>query len=98
MWGAQCLLEVQCLVRRRFWGGSGRPSMFKGTQKAKTQQKITTQRPDCVAISARRGVISTGVTRVHCSPCAATWTEMFHPCPTVMTHTTAALSETCISM
>ena len=24
MWGAQCLLEV----RRRFWGGSGRPSML----------------------------------------------------------------------
>ena len=24
MWGAQCLLEE----RRRFWGGSGRPSML----------------------------------------------------------------------
>ena len=24
MWGAQCLLEV----RRRFWSGSGRPSML----------------------------------------------------------------------
>ena len=38
MWGAQCLLEV----RRRFWGGSGRPSMLMLVRSAAA---LATMRP-----------------------------------------------------
>ena len=38
MWGAQCLLEV----RRRVWGGSGRPSMLMLVRSAAA---LATMRP-----------------------------------------------------
>ena len=38
MWGAQCLLEV----RRRFWGGSGRPSMLMLVRSAAALSTIYT--------------------------------------------------------